>query len=87
MEIVFMIDILRNFLMEYYDPREPRKPIRDCGSIAVHYIKAEFVFDVLAILAWPLRKFFDGDWEDMNANLLYLLRLLRLSKILIILNL
>ena len=55
MEVCFCIDIVRNFFMQYTDPREPRKPIKDLFKIAKHYIKGSFFFDLIACLAWPLR--------------------------------
>ena len=55
MEIFFCIDIVRNFLTQYTDPREPRKPIKDVFKIALHYVKGSFFFDLVAVMAWPLR--------------------------------
>ena len=34
MEVMFLLDILKNFVTQYTDPRAPRKPVRDFSKIA-----------------------------------------------------
>ena len=87
MEICFVTDILRNFITEYSDPRDPRKTIRDLFMICKHYIRAgSFILDVIACSSWPLRYVFRNQWEPDEVSLLYLLRLCRLGKIFILMN-
>ena len=87
LEIIHAIDILRNFFQEYTDPHEPRKPIRNCTKIMIKYVTGTFLFDIIAQSAWPLHYAVHGVWKDDDANLLYLLRLLRLSKVMILMDL
>ena len=87
LEIVHLLDIIRNFMMEYTDPHEPRKPIRNCGRIMVRYATSTLIFDLIAQSAWPLHSAVRDTWKPDDANLLYLLRLLRLSKVMILMDL
>lgn len=86
MEVFFALDIIRNFLMQYTEPTEPKKPIRVCSKIASHYVKTSFVYDMVALSATPLIILFTGVWTPDNVSLFFLLRLLRLSKIVIIMD-
>ena len=86
MEVAFIIDLFKNFFTQYTDPRQ-LKPVRDLFKITVNYLKGPFFFDFLAILAWPMREIFRNSWSQENIGLLYLLRIFRISKILILLNL
>lgn len=38
MEVCFITDIVRTFLTQYVDPRDPRKRIRDLIKIARNYV-------------------------------------------------
>ena len=87
MEICFALDIVRIFLTQYVDPQDPKRYINDPLKIAKHYITSSFVFDVLSLSAWPLRNVVRGSWEPEHVSLIYLLRLFRLSKILVIMDL
>ena len=87
MESCFVVDLIKNFFLEYTDPREPRKPVRDLFLIARNYLKGAFIFDCIANIGWPLRYLFRDDMDPDDLSLIYLLRLLRLSKILILLDL
>ena len=73
--------------MMYRDPRDPRKYISDITKIIWHYLKGAFIFDLLAVLAWPISGAMKGAIDPENADLIYLLRLFRLSKILILMDL
>ena len=87
MESFFVMDLIKNFFLEYTDPREPRKPVQDLFLIARNYLKGAFIFDMIACIGWPLRYLFRDSWDPNDLSLIYLLRLLRLSKILILLDL
>ena len=52
----------------------------------MHYLKGAFIFDLLAVLAWPLSYAMKGAIDPDYADLIYLLRLFRLSKILILMD-
>lgn len=45
------------------------------------------MFDLLAQIAWPLRHMLKDTWSPDTVSLIYLLRLFRLGKILILMNL
>ena len=62
MEICFVIDMVRNFFTSYTDPREPRKPVRDLFLIMKHYVKGPFLFDFVALSAWPIRLIVRNSW-------------------------
>ncbi len=87
MEICFITDIVRNFFTQYVDPRDPRKRIRDLIQIAKNYVSNSFFFDLIACLAWPIHYAIQDSYEPDTASLIYLLRLFRLGKILILMNL
>ena len=87
MEVCFLIDIFKNFFSQYTDESQPNKPVTDLFKIWQHYVKGPFFFDVLAISCWPLREIFRDSWSDDSVGLLYLLRIFRVSKILILMNL
>ncbi len=87
MEVCFITDIVRNFFTRYVDPRDPRKRIRDIVQIAKNYISNSFFFDSIACLAWPIHYAIKDNYEPDTASLIYLLRLFRLGKILILMNL
>lgn len=53
----------------------------------MHYLKGQFVFDLLAQISWPMRYFLKDSWTSADVSLIYLLRLFRLGKILILMNL
>lgn len=73
--------------MMYRDPRDPRKYISDLAKIIMHYLKGAFIFDLLAVLAWPISYALKDAIDPEYADLIYLLRLFRLSKILILMDL
>ena len=87
MEICFILDIFRNFFTQYTDPRQPEKPVTDLVQIWRRYARGPLIFDLMAISAWPLRVAVRDSWEPDNVGLIYLLRLFRVSKILILMNL
>ena len=87
MEICFILDIFRNFFTQYIDPERPEKPVTDLFSIWIRYVKGPLIFDLLAISAWPLRVVVRDSWKADNVGLIYLLRLFRIPKILILMNL
>jgi len=87
MEVCFITDIVRTFLTQYVDPRDPRKRIRDLVKIARNYVQNSFFFDFVACLAWPVHYAVQDEFEPETASMIYLLRLLRLGKILILMNL
>ena len=88
MECCFGIDIIKNFLMMYQDPCDPRKYIKDVRKIMKRYLKGAFFFDLLALMAGPLYYVlvnFSGS-DDM-AQLIFLLRLFRCPKMRILIDL
>mmetsp|Transcript_20462 Transcript_20462/g.27655 ORF Transcript_20462/g.27655 Transcript_20462/m.27655 type:complete len:184 (+) Transcript_20462:214-765(+) len=87
MEICFITDIVRNFFTQYFDPIDPRRKIRDLFKIAKHYLKGSFFLDVIACLAWPLSYVLQDSLEHDTLSLIFLLRLSRLGKIFILMNL
>ena len=87
MEICFALDIVRNFFMQFTDPSEPRKPIRDLFKIAKHYVTGSFIYDFTATIATPLLWALKDKLPSNEIHLIYLLRLLRISKIFILMNL
>jgi len=87
MEICFIIDMVRSFFTSYTTPHEPTKPIKDLFQIIKHYLKGAFFFEALALSAWPIRLAVRNSWDEDNVGLIYLLRVLRVSKILILMNL
>ena len=38
MEVMFWLEIIKNFLVQYPDPSDPRRPIRDFSKIAKKYV-------------------------------------------------
>ena len=87
MEICFLADIVRNFFTQFFDPRDPRKKISDLFEIAKHYIRGgSFFLDLIACMSWPLRAAVKDKWEPDEVSLIYLLRLCRLGKIFILMN-
>ena len=87
MEIMFIVEMVRTFFTSYIDVRNPRKPVKDIFLIARHYLRGPFGFELLAISSWPLRVALQNSLGPDKVNLLYLLRILRISKILILLDL
>ena len=87
MEMCFVLDIIKNFLMQYTDPREPREPVRDLYKITMNYVKGAFIYDLIGCSGWPLRYAFRSSWPPDKLSLIYLLRIFRLSKVLRLLNL
>ena len=85
MEACFVIDMLTNFFMEYED-QISRKTIREFNKTVKHYIKGDFLFDLIAILRYPLSQLFKDSWSEDELHLLYITRTLRLYKILFLLN-
>lgn len=82
MEFFFLLDIIRNFFMEYEDFEE-RKIIRDHKMIAKRYLKGAFIVDLIAILHFPVNygAAKANILPDDQINLLYLMRFSRLPKI------
>ena len=87
MEICFIIDIVKNFFLMYTDPNDPSKKIKDFVKIAMHYAKGTFCFDAAAVLSWPIFLAAKASMPLEKASLFYLLRLLRISKIFVIMDL
>lgn len=54
MEISFLLDIIRNFFMQYEDIEE-QKTVRNLKLIAKRYIKGDFMVDLLAVSRFPLQ--------------------------------
>ena len=54
MEVVFAVDIVKNFFLMYRDPNDPATYIKDFIKIVKHYVKGAFAFDLMALMAWPL---------------------------------
>ena len=54
MEVVFGINIVKNFFLMYRDPNDPVTFIKDFFLIVKHYVKGAFALDLMALMAWPL---------------------------------
>ena len=54
MEVVFGMNIIKNFFKQYRDPNDPAKFIKDFFLIVKHYVRGAFAFDLMALSAWPL---------------------------------
>ena len=80
MEVFFALDILRYFLTQYVDPEE-QKTVRNLKLIAKRYVKGGFIFDILSFSPQILRWLVRNSWAEDTADLLFLLRMLRLSKV------
>lgn len=61
MEVCFLIDIVRNFFMQYEDVEE-QKTVRNLKLIAKRYLKGDFVVDLLAISKTPLLEICRDSW-------------------------
>jgi len=85
MEAFFALGILRSFFLEFTD-EENHRPVRDLKRIAKRYLGSSFIFDLVAISTLPLIGLFKDSWDPENLSLLYLLRLLRVERIFVILN-
>ena len=85
MEISFGIDIIKNFLLQYTD--KEGKPVRDILKIALRYLKGAFIFDLIGTSSFFIHAVFAHIYgDDEKVDLIYLLRLLRLTKITILIN-
>ena len=87
MESCFVVDMVRSFFTSYTDPREPGKPVKDLFLIMKSYAKGPFFFDLVALLAWPLRLSLRDSLPEDDVGLIYLLKVFRISKILIVMDL
>lgn len=81
MEVVFILEIAKGFFLEYWDPADPHKPVRDFFKIAKNYIFGNFFYNLIACSAWPLHEYFKDSMTPDEANLIYLLRLFRMTNI------
>ena len=54
MEVVFGINIVKNFFMMYRDPNDPVTYIKELFQIVKHYVRGAFALDLMALMAWPL---------------------------------
>lgn len=82
MEICFLIDIVFIFLTQYVDEGE-LKPVRDITKIAARYVKSNLIFDFLS--TFPFRYIIDAE-KARTVRLVWLLKLLRLPKIMAVLD-
>lgn len=64
-EIVFAIDIIFNFLTEFWGD-DFFYPVRDLKKIATRYLKSIFIVDLLAVI--PFQFFFVKDWTGRDDN-------------------
>ena len=76
-EIFFVIDIMIHFISEYKDEVD-YKPVRDIKKIALKYLRSFFIVDFTATV--PLRFIFAGIWTEEFLELCQLLKLMRISK-------
>ena len=86
MEVCFIIDIVKNFFLQYTDPRDPRILVDDLVMIIKRYAKGAFFFDFIACAGFPLRYALKDHMAKDNLSLFYLLRLFRLPNALILLD-
>ena len=63
MEVLFLIDIIRMFFMQYEDV-EDAKTVRNLKLIAKRYLKGDFAVDVIAISRYPLRELLQDSWSQ-----------------------
>lgn len=79
-EVLFLIDLFCCFCEEYMD-EETFTDVSEVKTIAIHYLKSSFIFDVLAIL--PFEYIFPTSVKPPSRlwRLMKLLRIPRLSKL------
>ena len=85
-ETLFSLDLLFCFLQEYNDV-ETYRTVREVKTIAKHYLKGSFIFDLLAII--PFYFMFDSTNKieyERNSRLIKLLKLLRVPRLFALLN-
>ena len=85
MEVFFLMDIIFQFFREYADEAN-NKPVRELKKIASRYLKGKFIIDVIAISTIPLIFLFKDKIPERQINLFYLLRLLRVIRIVVLLD-
>ena len=73
--------------MMYKDPSDTSKYIKDVRKIMKRYLKGEFIFDFLALLAGPLYYIWINFTDSDMAHLWFLLRFFRCPKMMIIIDL
>jgi hypothetical protein len=79
-EILFLSDFIFSFLTEYKDP-ESQQPVRQFTLMAKTYIfKGSFLIDGLALI--PLKYLLKNDANSSFNRLLRLIRITRLMKVL-----
>lgn len=87
MEICFILDMIKNFFLQYTDPQEPRVPVKDLTKIIKHYITGSFACDFIACAGFPLRHALRSSLSPQDLSLIYLLRLLRLTNLWVLFSL
>lgn len=80
-EVFFMIDILKCFITDF-TPVGEVKPIRDFKSIAIHYLKTNFIVDL--ILWMPIAPMLSELTKEITR--IYIIKCFRLFKVLAIFN-
>ena len=86
MESCFILDMVKNFFMEYKDPSNPERKIVDLGKIIKNYVKGAFIIDFVALVGFPIHYAAKGAISQENLSLIYLSRLFRLPKSFILLD-
>lgn len=81
-EIFFLIEIFVNFLVQYQDPEDDFKIIKDPKKIRWKYLKSTFILDAIATIpiihTQGMIKFIH---LDEHIRLFYILKLLRMHKL------
>ena len=84
-ESFFLLDIITTFFLEYQD-NEDRVPVRSHKKIATRYLKRRFFLDIIALGVLPANLFLRGAIKEKYLTLTYLLRMLRLARAVIVIE-
>mmetsp|Transcript_28338 Transcript_28338/g.92542 ORF Transcript_28338/g.92542 Transcript_28338/m.92542 type:complete len:888 (-) Transcript_28338:70-2733(-) len=83
-DFCFLIDLLINFNLQYYDPHLARMETRR-HVISKHYLRGWFMIDLISLLPYDILNL-TGAGEFSNLRVLRIIRLMRLAKLLRILR-
>lgn len=70
-EILFLIDMLLEFILEYTD-EQTNQPVRNISAIALRYAKGDMKYDLLPLIP------FNSLWQFQYSRLFYLIKCIRL---------
>ena len=81
LEVIFIIDLVMNFFVEYTPVKTGQHNIRKFSLIAQNYLKGQFLFDVIPIIPFHLISL-----PYNSARLLYLIKMIRIKRAMNLLN-